>query len=801
MKAAKKSDVKCFHCGTVCSDQVHYDEKLFCCQGCKVVYSIFKDNGLDDYYTFESTPGNRMDTSDDDRFLFLENKEIAKSLLNFSDGTKSKVIFSIPEIHCTSCIWLLENIAKICPGVIHSEVNFIKKQATITFFEQELTLRQLALTLANVGYAPMITSESSDKKEEKPKWGKIQIQLGIAGFCFGNVMLLSFPEYLGFAEEDPFFITLFSWLNMFLSIPVLIFSAKDYLISAYKAVTKKFVSIDIPIALGILTLFIRSSYEVISGTGAGFFDSFTGLIFFLLIGKWFQSKTYESLSFERDYKSYFPLAVSRWNGAIQEIIAINEIEKGDKIRIRNNEIIPADCRLISESANVDYSFVTGENHPVSIKKNDFIYAGGKLLGIPIDLEVEKKVDQSYLTSLWEGQQVNTSRGTKHLLDRVSKYFTITILLISLIASVYWYITSPQMVWTVISAVLIVACPCALALSVPFTYGSIIRSLGRMGYYLKSADVVEKFFNISDIIFDKTGTLTFTGKSKIEFEGDPLTDEEINSVFEMTSASVHPYSQKIASSFKGKKQNSELISSFSEIPGSGIKAVIHGMEYRLGTESFVLNKPESTQQPVSAQVFFSVNYFLRGKFLIGSSIRSGLNRLMVHLEKQGLKLALLSGDNESDKEKMTALFPEGTTLKFGMKPDQKLEMIANLQAKGKQVIMIGDGLNDAPSLLRADIGISVVDNASVFSPASDVIIDGSKLYLFSSIFKFINSAKIVVGLSIIISFLYNIVGIWWAVNGQLTPVFAAILMPLSSITVVVFTTLSIKLLGKLYKLEK
>ena len=255
--------------------------------------------------------------------------------------------------------------------------------------------------LASLGYPPEINLQGFKEEKSKIKSRSLLIKLGVAGFSFGNIMLMSFPEYFSFQFEDEGnYMRVFSYLNLSLALPVIFYSATDYFVSALKGLRHKIVNIDVPISLGIVVLFLRSAFEIISDTGAGYFDSMTGLVFFLLIGKWFQNKTYDALSFERDYKSYFPLAVTLLEKEKERSVLANQLKKGDEIRLRNAELIPADSILISGKTQVNYSFVTGESKLVEKLKGDFLYAGGRQIGESVRMVVQEKVSQSYLTDLW-----------------------------------------------------------------------------------------------------------------------------------------------------------------------------------------------------------------------------------------------------------------------------------------------------------------------------------------------------------------------------------------------------------------
>lgn len=297
----------CFHCGDQCVEKLEFDNHVFCCTGCKTVYEILSGNEMGTYYALDDKAGIRPSSESKGQYNYLDLEEFESKLVFFEEGTVKKVKFFLPQIHCSSCLWLLERLHQLKKGILQSQVDFVKKEVVITFDTAIMSLGELAELCSTIGYPPKITLEDDGKTKKDGVNRKLIIQIGIAGFCFGNIMLLSFPEYLGLSHADANFQLLFSSLNLILSIPVLIFGAKDYLISAYKALKSKNINIDVPISLGILALYLRSLYEILFQVGAGYMDSFAGLIFFLLIGKWFQHQTYTAINFERDYESYFPI--------------------------------------------------------------------------------------------------------------------------------------------------------------------------------------------------------------------------------------------------------------------------------------------------------------------------------------------------------------------------------------------------------------------------------------------------------------------------------------------------------------
>ena len=344
-----------------------FDNQSFCCTGCATVYELLSASGMDNYYQLQDRPGIKGDNADNGRYAFLDLPEIQDRLIQFREGRHARITLKLPAIHCSSCIWLLENLYKIHPGVNSVAVFFTRKEATILYNPEEISLRHLVELLVKLGYSPEINFSTFGEKERAlPK--QLYYKIGIAGFCFGNIMLLSLPEYLGMGAGWEAYAHFFGWINIFLSIPVFTYASSGYYKSAWAALQHKQVNIDVPITIGIFALFGRSVYEIVSGAGAGYMDSLAGLLFFLLVGKWFQEKTYQSLAFDRKYDAYFPVAATVVRGQAEKQSPLKELRPGMEIIVRNQELIPADAELLSDEASIDFSFVTGESDLVYKQK-------------------------------------------------------------------------------------------------------------------------------------------------------------------------------------------------------------------------------------------------------------------------------------------------------------------------------------------------------------------------------------------------------------------------------------------------
>ncbi len=791
---------KCYHCGDDCGkDIIEFDEKNFCCHGCKTVYEIFSSNDLSYYYDLQSAAG-ATPKSVEGKYDFLETPSIVEKLTEFNDGNIQIVNLYIPHIHCSSCIWVLENLNKLNPFVSNSQVDFPKKTVRITYNNSNLSLKELVLLLTRIGYDPYISLNDYDKKK-KPVDHSLIYKLGVAGFAFGNVMFLSFPDYFDLSSSSTsggeFWLNqyerIFRWLMFSFSLPVVFYAGRDYFISAYKGLSSNILNIDVPIALGIVVLFLRSTLDIIFEWGPGFFDSLTGLIFFLLLGRFFQQKTYSFLSFERDYKSYFPIAVTRITSeGKEETVQVHDIRKGDQLLIRNEELIPVDGILLSSNGRIDYSFVSGESEPVRKKEGEKVFAGGKQLHGAIEMIVQKTVSQSYLTQLWSNSIFQQDKGSRFqtLTDSIGKRFTIAVLSIASIATAFWLYYDPSKAMNVFTAVLIIACPCAISLAAPFTLGNMLRIFGRKKFYLKDTQTIEQLAQIDTAIFDKTGTITTSQKSVATYEGMPLTAAEESLLKNTIRASNHPLSRALYDILS--EQNIVTLDEYEEHLGKGVEGVKDSNHIKVGSADFV--GENLSEENLNTSVHISNNDNYKGKFVFHNEYRDGVSEVF-NAMSDTMQLAILSGDNSGEKARLEKLLPKLTPLYFNQKPEHKLEFIKSLQKKDKKVLMVGDGLNDAGALAQSNVGIAISENVNVFSPACDGILDASK---FQQLYEYILASKKAMGiikLSFILSLLYNLIGLYFAVTGQLEPVIAAILMPLSSISVVAFTTVMTNLISR------
>ena len=799
----------CTHCGDDCPDEpiklAEQPDLAFCCQGCRAVYELLAASNLcTTYYRLDEHPGQKVKALElPGRFDYLDLESVQGLLLAFRSPALARLTLTIPQMHCASCIWLLENLFKLNPGISASRVNFLRKELTVSYQPEAVSLKEVVKLLAAVGYEPQITLAELGAQ---PHHGTrtLYYQLGVAAFGFGNVMLLAFPEYFSFTGQlQATFGHFFGWLSLLLAVPVLLVSARGFYHSAWQGLRHRYINLDFPISLGLTALFVTSVVEVVTRHGPGFFDSFTGLVFFMLVGKWVQQRSYDALRFDRDFTSYFPVAVTRLSKTGEQSMSVKDLKPGQRIRVRHQEIIPADAILLRGAGLIDYSFVSGESEPVARQAGETVYAGGRQVGEAVELEVVREVSQGYLTQLWNNPafQKEATPTLETYANKVGRYFVAITLMLALGAVAYWYPKNPPMALRAFTSVLVIACPCALSLATPFALGAALRVLGHRKLYLKNSAVVETLGRADTIIFDKTGTLTDVKRSAVAYVGPALSSHQQQAVAAVVRHSTHPLSQRLAGELPASLV---AVADFAEFPGLGLRGTVGGVLVKVGSAAFVgittaVEAPIETVEPseitepaenLQSQVFISFDGVPHGRYVFRNVYRDDLREVLATLGQRYF-LAVLSGDNDTEQARLRELFGPKAELHFRQTPQQKLDYIAALKQQGRTVVMVGDGLNDAGALQRADAGIALTDVLTNFSPACDAILEADSFGQLATILGFSRACLRIVLATFVLSFCYNGIGLTLAVQGKFTPIISAILMPISSLSVMVFATLLVQ----------
>jgi Cu+-exporting ATPase len=777
--------LRCYHCGTECSNQDHTaGDKIFCSESCRNAYAIIEKNGLTRYYEIHPHPGLRQaqGPGEKERFDFLDLPEIRNEVLRYSDGKQSHLYFYLPQMHCSACVWLLEQLPKMNRGIVRVQVHFSEKRLYIVYNEEQTSLRRIVELLAGLGYEPLLNlPPGSHGRQERSARLRI-IKIGVAGFCFANIMMLNLPEYLsGSSVAETRLGFLFNVVILLLSLPAFLYSALEFYQRAWTGLKAGLPNIDLLVSLALILLFGRSLYEMQAGIGNGYLDSMSGIVFFLLISRFIHERSMESLIFQRDHTSFFPIAVmARRNGEVIPI-PVEKIQTGDLIYIHNQEIVPVDSILVRGKASLDYSFVTGESDKSFAEAGDRVFAGARQTGAQIVLSALRAVEQRYLNELWNRSfDANTEQEEQRHREQLGKYFTVAVLLLAGTAAGYWFFQHQhERMWNALTTVLIVACPFALLFASHFTSGHLLRILSQNRLYLRHPDVLGAIAQTQHVVLDKTGTLTEGARNQVHYFGQPMSPELSLRVYSLARQSTHPISLAIYHS--GQLREPLEVVHFKTTEGGGIEAWLEEHHLKMGSAEFIgVDEPHHTHGTCT-HIREDGRYI--GYFLVRQQYREKLEDSLQDLQSD-YEVSIISGDNDGERAYLSALLHHPENIHFRFNPWEKRQYIERLQReRGCPTLMIGDGFNDAGALRQANAGIAVTENKNNFTPSCDAILDGSAFWKLPRMLRLIRDGRRINSIIFGYSVVYNVAASWFALSGLLSPVIASFLMPANSLSII------------------
>lgn len=745
------------------------------------MYELLQEHQLCDYYAISEVSGSKPLIDSPGAFDIVEIPEVRRQIVEFEQGHHIRLVFTIPNVHCPSCVWLLEKLERFDAGILKSTVDLLRKTVRVDVDSRKTSPRNVAQLLASIGYAPLLRAEGT-LPNSNARHRSLYLRLGVAGFATGNVMLFAIARYL--AGESGFPSTLesvFNTASIVLSIPVLLFSASPWFSASWKALRRLSLNLDVPVALGIAVLFSRSVFDILVGSTEGYLDSFNGLVFFLLIGRLFQQKAFDAVSFDRTWRSFFPLSVTVEVQGLATSVRVDEVRIGDALHVRNNEVIPCDSVMVSPVGYVDYSFVTGESVPVECTAGEILYAGGKVLGKGIVCTASRDVSHGYLASLWDRNSVARERST--LMDvsaRFGKIFVVLAVGLAIIGGIAW-LPDVEMAMQVFTAVLIIACPCALTLAAPITLGTVMGRLSRAGIYLKNIGTLLELARIREVVFDKTGTL-MTATARVQLIPQ-VTDAMLDCIVSAAAQSTHPVCRAIVDELGGHTRMS--VDACSEVAGKGLHCLVGNYEVLIGSVQWLehngvnLGSPGSQLKQVTS--YIAINDEVVGTVQLLSQLRNNVGEMIAAIRSK-YRATVMSGDGPRDRDVLAQEFSEQDLL-FSLGPDQKAQNVVDRQNQGRPVLMIGDGLNDGPAMSVADAAIAVTDQTATLVPACDVIMRASSLPAVPYLLSLAKAMHTWIWVIFGVSMLYNVIGLTLALLGILSPLYVAILMPVSSLTVI------------------
>lgn len=792
----------CYHCGLPIaqSDEGQFNTVILgqprdmCCPGCLSVSEAIVENGLEDYYQFRTEPAQKSDDgilATLDKLTLFDDPALQEEFV-FDEGRHKQIQLTLEGITCAACGWLIEKQLSKVKGIKQVAVNVQERRALITWSELEIKLSQILVTLKRIGYegAPFHPDEheASYKREQKTFLKKV----GLAGIMTMQVMMLMtglYFDWFGAIELETR--QYFYWVALTLTTPVVLYSGSTFYLGAVKALSAKTVNMDVPVTIAVFGTYFAGIRSTLLERGEVYFESVCMFIFLLLLSRFLEHRSrHRAAQISANMLQHIPVSASKLlaDGTIKDTLA-KRLDVGEIVLVKPGETIPIDGQVVDGRASVDESMLTGEFDPVTKAGSSAVFGGTVCQDGSLTIRVTKTHKHALVNEIVRLQASAMANKPKaaQLADNFSRYFVTAVLLISACTYGFWTLQGNDNAFWITISVLVATCPCALGLATPSALTCAMAKLNRSGILLKRADALEQVTDISTIALDKTGTLTkgeFTLASVWYADGVDK-DNVMALARSLELRSEHPIA--IAFAQDDSKQNFE-VSEFQVTPGGGISGVINNANCTMGTALFC--GVDTGIVTINANVFLAVNGKLLAAFELSDTLRDDTSSTLNKLS-QTHELVVLSGDTQENVDALTKGLPIATS-QGGLTPDKKYNAVVKMQQQGKKVLMMGDGINDAPVLASADVAIAVGNATDVAKTAADVILLGDQLHSVPELIDTAYKVKQKIRQNIGWAVGYNVLILPFAVSGLLSPWMAVVGMSLSSIIVV---TNSTRLLSK------
>lgn len=690
-------------------------------------------------------------------------------------GGLVQVDFAVPEVHCAACIRTIETALQKLPGVAGARVNLSTKRVSVRLREGEFP--PLVATLSRLGYEAHLFDRENDSGKD-PVLSELIRAVAVAGFAATNIMLLSVSVWSGATDATR---DLFHWVSALIAIPALAFAGRIYFRSAWNALSRGRMNMDVPIAVGITLAYALSLYETINHGPHAYFDASVSLLFFLLIGR-----TLDHVMREKARTAVSGLRRLAARGATvvagdgtRSYVPVEEIAKGDRILVAPGERVPVDALVVNGASEVDRSLVSGESEPEAVENGSMLQAGTLNLTGVLTVQATAVAQDSFLAEMVRLMEAAEGGRAlyRRIADRASALYAPVVHLTALLTFIGWVIVSGD--WhraiTIAIAVLIITCPCALGLAVPIVQVVAARRLFERGIMVKDGSAMERLAGIDTVVFDKTGTLTL-GTLRL-VNGEQIASDDMAVAGQLAAHSRHPVARAIADACPGISLQHDLSEAVNEIPGFGLEASMNGVVWRLGRAQWALRDGSEAIGTVLTR-----NGVLRTSFVCEDRLRAGAADTVTDLAGQGLTVEMLTGDHDANARPIARQLGIDA-YRSGMLPDEKVARIAAFADNGRKVLMVGDGLNDAPALAAAHVSMAPATAADIGRNAADFVFLRESLAVIPFALDISRKAGRLIRQNLAFAIAYNFVAVPVAMFGYVTPLIAAIAMSLSSVIVI------------------
>ncbi len=784
----------CFHCGEPVPHAANYwirvdgDAKPACCKGCEAVAQTIIDSGNADYYRLRTdlpkTPEAALEELK--QLKLYDLPEVQQSFVK-SDGDQREANLILEGIVCAACVWLNERHIKQLPGVISAEINFSTHRARVCWDNSRIQLSNILHAVQEIGYLAYPFDTGRQEELFRKERNAAIRRLAIAGLGMMQVMMYAVPVYLAEAGTMTKDIeALLRFASLMLTTPVVFYSAWPFFQGAWRDMKLKRAGMDVPVALGVGAAYAASIYGTFTGSAEVYFDSVTMFIFFLLTGRFLEmSARKRSAEAAESLVKLIPAAAQRlpdWpDSRAEEVVAAVKLAPGDHLLVGPGESFPADGSVVEGESNVDESLLTGESHPVNKHVGAQVIGGTLNLASPLVVRVDKIGADTVLSGIVRLLDRALAEKPRLALaaDRVASWFVLGLLLIAVLVAGIWTIVDASRAFWITVSVLVVSCPCALALATPAALTASLGRLTRLGLLSTRGHALETLARATDFVFDKTGTLT-TGEFRLVrvdmARGE--RDRTLAVAAALEQGATHPVARALREAMTTRVEAVGV----RNIPGQGVQGQVEGIDYRLGSPAFAAPGSAPPDEPGMTLVALSDPEGVLAWFCLGDEARPQAHDLVRDLQSLGVRVHLYSGDRQENVAALAARLGIQDA-RGGMLPEDKLNAVKTLQAGGAIVAMTGDGVNDAPVLAQAQVSVAVDQGAEAAQAAADMILLSSELSRLADGVRVARKTQTIIHQNLSWSVIYNLAAIPAAALGYITPWMAGIGMSLSSLLVV------------------
>ncbi|MFN4289857.1 MAG: heavy metal translocating P-type ATPase [Permianibacter sp.] len=781
--------MNCFHCAEACPTDTPFRATLdgvsreFCCAGCQAVAETIYQSGLGSYYSYRQAPAKRQEVGVPAELLAALEQSARASACLEEQGEESRVALFVEGLNCPACSWLLERHLRQQPGVRDVQIQLSARRLLLRWDHLQQPLRQLLAELQRVGYQATPFAPDQVEQQLEQEGRDLLKRLAVAGFGMMQAMMYAVGLYLGvIGDLDKTHELWLRWSSLLVSLPVLLYSCQPFTRNAITALRLHSLNMDVPVAAAMWLAFLASCWNTIQQDGQVYFESISMFAFLLLLGRYLELKARQRATRAAGLQQrLLPQTARVWRNEQWQRVALSDVAVGERMLVQAGETVPADGAVISGSAGADESLLTGEAALVNKQVHDAVLAGSSISGGALELTVTRSGTDTYIAQLTRLQdEALAQRPALQLLaDNVARWFVAAVLLLSVLVYAGWWQIDASRAFDITLAVLVVTCPCALSLALPTAWAAATHQLLREGVLLRRAAVLEKLATLTDVVFDKTGTLT-TGALQITAVR-VRADQDRHSVLALAAALEQHSSHPIARAFHPHASNQCLASHVMETAGLGVSGSIAGRQYWLGQKSWLPLAAQAAVQDGEIALADSDGWL--ASFQLQDELRSDAAALCRELRASGLRLHLLSGDHHAAVERCAqALGIDAVHAR--QSPAQKRDYVQALQRQGCKLLMLGDGINDAPVLAAADVSMAIGSGADFARRAADAVLLQSQLCVIARALQVAKQTRRIVRENLAWALIYNLVALPAAIAGVLTPWQAAIGMSLSSLLVTV-----------------